>query len=833
VIFAALGRFVDKYKYPVLLVWLALAIIFMLTAPSLSKVGVTDQSQFLPTATESVHVRDLLQNKFAHTDTFTSSALLVVFNKDSLSQEDKDRAQQVHDWLISDSAPPAVSGVTSVFDNSNLSSSLVSQDNTTMLMYVYFSVQPLDDAAKQAVVQIREQTARQQGTTFYLTGNVGLLGDLFTSVQNTISRTTYVTIILVIILLLLVYRSPIASLVPLIAIGMSYLIARGIVGFLAQAGVAVSTMTDAYLVVTMFGVGTDYCLFIISRFREELAQKDRRESINFTMRRMGPIILASATTVVIAFLCLSISSFGMTRTSGWALAIGIIITLAAGLTLVPALMSIFGKKLFWPSKELASRSSGKFGWGKIGQWVSARPLIFAIPLIVVLALPYIALPHMSLSANVLAQLPKKVESATGFAVIREHFPAGVLAPVTLLIQSPDKSLLDGNSPSEIETVAQSIGNINAVSRVEYFAAPASQIAGLGVQVKGIGDKLASSGQLDASSTALLQSLPAVLQGVAVQYPGVTGNPGFAGATTDLPQISTALTQLRSAPPADLPNLLNKAVTLLNSLSNDLNTLSSEFQLKGSSAFVGWLKAKYFSTDGTVTRMNLILKDDPYSDTTTGEIIQLRKDVAAIIDSSNLKGSSHYIGGDTAIHYDMLKTSDSDLMKVMILTVIGILAVIIILLRSLLAPLYMVLTVLFNYGATLGICTWLFLDVLNGENLMYLLPVFVFVMLVAVGADYNIFLVSRIREESEHGTMKEAIQRAVTHTGGVITSCGIILAGTFATLASSSLPMVLQIGAAIAIGVIIDTFLVRAILVPSLASLAGRWSWWPSKLSKKT
>ena len=141
---------------------------------------------------------------------------------------------------------------------------------------------------------------------------------------------------------------------------------------------------------------------------------------------------------------------------------------------------------------------------------------------------------------------------------------------------------------------------------------------------------------------------------------------------------------------------------------------------------------------------------------------------------------------------------------------------------------MVATVLFNYGATLGVTSWILQDIFKFENLINMLPVFVFVMLAAVGADYNIFLVSRIREEAESKSIKEAVHHAVGNTGNVITSCGIILAGTFATLASSSFPMVLQIGASIAIGVIIDTFVVRALLVPSLAVLSGRWSWWPSK-----
>ncbi|HSW59010.1 MAG TPA: MMPL family transporter, partial [Dehalococcoidales bacterium] len=131
----------------------------------------------------------------------------------------------------------------------------------------------------------------------------------------------------------------------------------------------------------------------------------------------------------------------------------------------------------------------------------------------------------------------------------------------------------------------------------------------------------------------------------------------------------------------------------------------------------------------------------------------------------------------------------------------------------------------------GIATWLFIDVLNQASVIYMLPIFVFVILVAVGADYNIFLVSRIREEVHSQNLREAICTAVSRTGGVITSCGIILAGTFASLTTAPLQMVFQVGGAIAIGVIIDTFLIRALLIPAIARVVGRWNWWPSRLSR--
>ena len=180
----------------------------------------------------------------------------------------------------------------------------------------------------------------------------------------------------------------------------------------------------------------------------------------------------------------------------------------------------------------------------------------------------------------------------------------------------------------------------------------------------------------------------------------------------------------------------------------------------------------------------------------------------------------------------MAVNDSDFLKVVGLAILGILIVIIILLRSILAQLYMVATVLLNYGTTLGLTTWVFLDLAKQGALIYMIPLFIFIILVALGADYNIFLMSRIKEEAQTRPIKEAVSHAVANTGGVITACGIILAGTFATLITSPLQVVLQIGVAIAAGVLIDTFVVRALLVPALATLTGRWSWWPSSLFKK-
>jgi putative drug exporter of the RND superfamily len=833
--FGVFGRFAQKYKIYIVAFWVILAAVLAFTAPSLSKVGVTDQSQFLPANTQSAYARDLLETKFpAYQSTSSSSGLIVVYNSTGLTVQDMNQAKALHEWINSSARPAAVNSFVSVFDNAALQSTLVSADNTTMMMSVGFSTTALDDAAKKAVSDIRAEFARLPGTTFYVTGNVGFLQDLFDSVQKTINKTTVVTIVLVIILLFIVFRSPIAALIPLIAIGSSFLISRGLIGFLAQAGVPISTVTDALMVVTIFGVGTDYCLFIISRFKEEMGQSDRNISkIEYTMQRIGPIILASAITVIIAFLCLTISRLGMTRTSGWSLAIGIAITLTAGLTLVPALMALFGRILFWPSQKAkaASPKPHRFGWAKTGEWIAKHPLWVAVSIIILLVLPYIAMPDFTLSANILTQLPKNAESTNGLNVIRGHFTVGNLAPLQMVIQSDDSILTDNASLRAIEDVSRALSGDKDLARVDYFSAPARPLNATSLQVRALGDTV-TPGTFSAAKFSSLSTISTQLQTIALQYSGVTRSDNFNDAAADMASIQSQLQALGVASQADFPGLLKNLQQTVYNLADSLAALSSEFQLDTPGKFADWLTANYFSTDGSVALVKLIMASDPYADSSAKQIPGIRASAAAAVKYSALKDDTVHIGGDTALQADMLKTSQDDFKIVLAVASVGILLVIIILLRCLLAPAYMVATVLFNYGASLGITTWILKDIFGYANLINMLPVLVFVMLAAVGADYNIFLVSRIREESQTKPVKEAVQQAVAHTGSVITSCGIILAGTFATLMFSSFPMVLEIGTAIAIGVLVDTFLVRALLVPSLAALLGRWSWWPSKLSRK-
>lgn len=830
--FYTLSVFARKYRIAIIAVWLVAAIGLFLGAPKLSAVGVTDESQFLPQNTQSAEARKLLSEKFpAPSGVSTSSGIIIIYNEKGLTSNDMQAAKAIRDWLVSGSAPSVVQQVTSIFDNEILRSTLLSSDQTAMMMPVDFTATSMSDAGKAAVVQIRDYLQlNHPDINVYVTGEIGLFQDLLTSVQQTIDRTTIVTVLLVAVLLLVIYRSPVVALLPLIAIGGSFAVARGILGYMGAAGANISTLAEAYLVVIIFGIGTDYCLFIVSRFREELKQRERVEAQHQAMKHIGPVIAASALTVIIAFLSLGISRFGMNKTTGYALALGVAITLLAGITLIPALMSSFGKYLFWPARTVNPPRQSGFGWRTIGDWVSRHPVIVAVPITAVLLLPYVALPHLTRSADIVNQMPQNSESVQGFKILNEHFPVGELSPLYLLIESPQGNITSPGSLQTIKSIAQSLASVTGVSRVDYYTAPGSQLTGLAMQVRLIGDALGQGSGLDQITN--LQASGQSLQSLALQYPGVVQSQNFQQIMADLSQISVMVPRIPTASPGDIPALLSQLQSITYKMADSLNALVGEFELQGNSPFTGYLLSTYFSSDKTTAKINIVLSGDPYSAETINTVSRLREAVDQSVNASALSGSLHYLGGESATRADIMLVNDSDFGRVVGLATAGILIVIIVLLRSLLAPLYMVATVLLNYGTTLGIATWFFLDVMGQSSMIYMIPLFIFVILVALGADYNIFLVSRIREEAQQRPIADAVSHAVANTGGVITACGIILAGTFATLTTAPLQVVFQLGAAITAGVLIDTFIVRALLVPSLATIARNWSWWPSTLYRR-
>ncbi len=1258
-----IGRLMTTHRLwlAVSAVWFILAAGMLAFAPSLTEVGVMNEASFLPENSGYLQAKEILREKFPDR-VAEGQGLLVFYDPQGLDDEDREYARSLVQWLTtSPEAPAEVERVVSIFDKPELEEMLVSDDGQAMLMQVDFSTADYSPQTNEAVEAIRAHVASTlpSGMDVYITGPAAMGRDIMAAVLESTDKTTVATIVLVIVVLLIVYRSPVASLVPLITIATAYVVARGILGFLAQEGMEISSLLDSLLIVLIFGVGTDYALFLISRFREEVGRDNGRvEALVRTVSKIGPVITASAGTVIVGLLGMMVASFGMTRTTGPAMALSIAITLLASLSLTPALLHLFGRRLFWPfHRRLAHERIGEglINWKKIGRLVTSRPLLTAVVVLGLLLAPYPAWSQMNSTFNILGEIPEDMEAAKGFNVLEEHFAAGEMAPLTVIVTSshgrwlePDalhdiarmtdalesvegvdvvRSVIqpDGNpetrkmfrADGQLTTMAEQVHDMldaledptrlgdlmqddqdpteafsmlrdyldelgetfhevrdeaayrDAVATLDDLSGQMDemiaqarvdgQLATMAEQMEAMGPLLADpqallqagangedpsaafamlrgyleelgetfpevqeesayrdalesldelqqameaaqkqmlvtaqlgmlaaqmqqAGQTMAKPQALaamgaegenpfagLQLLGDYLLGLGEAYPELQNNPAYQDAMARMQQIQMALaplqeqasvsnqmgmlaTQLQgmeqmladpqalaqagaaegqspaesasalkgyleelgeafpdlkdnaayadaleragkiadaltrmeqaqaagsSLPPEqmqaaltalqkDVAVLLNDVETLrtvfadrpeavffptsmplppealtglqrvgeeMGGLAEDLQALAGTFAAENPTAtyvspallnapqaqaameqtratltrFTDALKslsdhfserAVYFiptslvtqeetaaamegtkaelttfaddlealadffadreayfipqtmlertpelselldyfiAEDHTATQLTVLLDGDPYSleamDVVDAIHGQLDETLASINggESGDLEA---YVGGLTLMAHDVQRTVGRDFSKVQAVVVAGVFLIFILLLRSLVAPIYLVLSVILSYGTTMGLSTLLFQDLLGYEGVNYVIPIIIFVLLVALGADYNIFLMSRVKEESEkHKDVREGIRLASAYTGSIITSCGIILAGTFAALTVSPIKMLFQIGVAIAIGVLVDTFIVRTLLVPSIATLLGRWNWWPSRISE--
>jgi len=343
----------------------------------------------------------------------------------------------------------------------------------------------------------------------------------------------------------------------------------------------------------------------------------------------------------------------------------------------------------------------------------------------------------------------------------------------------------------------------------------------------------------ASTTEQLKPLQDYLSDLAKAYPDVRQDASYQRIVGMLAGIEKAQNkQGASLTLVQVQQIRMQEAQAMAKISQDLGVLEKAFSqidylypsaLAAANPQFNQLKAQFLSGDMKTIKTIVVLKDDPYSTEAFENVRKIRSDIKAMgSEKSILEYQQAAVGGATAEFADVEDTINRDFIKIGALTIAGVLVILVLLLRSAIAPWYLVATVIFSYGATIGISTVLFQEVLGQTGISYFIPIILFVLLVALGADYNIFLISRIREEADKIGTKAGIQSASAATGGIITSAGIILAGTFAALALSPLQSLFQIGLAVAIGVLIDTFIIRAVLVPALASIFGEWNWWPHR-----
>jgi RND superfamily putative drug exporter len=868
-VFELLGRSVVRWRYLVALGWLVAAGVLFF-APSLRDVGTSDETSFLPRDVESVAAGELLARGFPADEAVGTATLVLVRAPGPLNDVDRAYLAELGTWMAGPTQDPALEGsverLVTAETRPERAALLRSEDGTTELATVQLTVPAFQERANDTVAAIREhvQATAPAGLEVYVTGPAGIGKDYLQAIEDGTDRTTVVTIVLVILILLAIYRAPLAALVPLLTIGAAFLVARGLLGLLAAAGWSVSTLIDSFIVVLVFGVGTDYTIFLVSRYREELGRAGtgsrdgagRAAAAQASVGRIGAVITASAATVVVGLGAMAVARFGMIQTTGPALAVAIVVALAAGLTLAPALLVLFGPALFWPRhpKPIAS-SRGTGVWDRIAGGIVRRPLLVSAVVIGAMAIPILLMPGTRTNFDTLAELPASSDARQGFEAVADHMDKGRLMPISVAVEVPGVDLASPEGLSTVALLENRLAAVAGVGSVQSIVSPTGQ---------GTPDALRVSPQMLALATAFeqigsnpiavdvvladparltqLQGGIGWLQLAARDVPAVRDAPGLATARADLATFVTALQGLAGGSLGDAE--ANAARIAASAAAARLATPLRDLGLAMAAdpagdlylptgvpgeagANLDMMATEFVSADGSVSRLMVVANTDPYSTEALDTVGRIRAELAAT-NGGLPPGTRALVGGSTAEFADIQTTIESDFQSVAVITVLGILVVLIVLLRSLVAPVFLVGTVLLSYGTTLHLAGGLFQDVLGQSGANYFLPLLVFVLLVALGSDYNIFVTSRIREESRNRPIREGIRIAAARTGTVVTSAGVILAGTFAALMTAPLELLFQVGAAVAMGVLIDTFVVRSLLVPALTAVFGDWSWWPSR-----
>lgn len=743
VIFAFIGRSSVRYRYLVIALWLIIAAFCIHSFPSLSSVANSDNSSFLPSTSPSLHAAQLA-SPFQPTSGSTAT-LVAVRSGGPLTADDQAAFTTI------ENAVKNVAHVTSVRDQG------LSSDGEARKALITINLLPTSSQASSVVDNIRSAvtaTSLPQGLTVHLTGQLATNIDNQKASQKSQRLTTLLSDLAILVMLVLVFRAVLAPLITLAPAVLVLLLAGPVIAEASTAGLPVSSVTQTILTVLILGAGTDYGLFLILRVHEELRRgRTPQQAVIEAVEHVGESITFSAGTVIGALLCLLLASFGIYQGLGPSLAIGIALMLLAALTLLPALLAIFGRLTFWPSKT-ALEPEKPGAWGQIAGQIVRRPtLTLVIGIVLFGGLAIAAFGYAPAGFAGTTTGPTGSDSANGTAVINAHYPAAVARPTTVLLQFPS-SIWE---------------NLSVVQQAEQQLSASSEFHSV-------------SGPLNPNGTAIQ---PAQLEALYAKL----------------------------GPPSALPPVEPVSVTLP---AQEYNAYRAT--------------AQFISADGrTVAFYTTLAAGDPTSAQALQAIPSIRQTVSQVAQSVGATDSG--VSGQAAVSYDVSNASDTDLVHIVpvVLALIAILLAIV--MRSLVAPIYLVVSVVFSFGATLGIAVLIFMRVGGAAGLNFVLPFLMFVFLMALGEDYNILVMSRIREEAQKGNLKEAITRALNATGTTVTSAGLILAATFGVAGLlGSTDQLHQLGIGIAVGILLDTFLVRTLLVPSVVALLGRWNWWPSKLA---
>ncbi|WP_326779515.1 MMPL family transporter [Streptomyces longwoodensis] len=689
--FRRIGNTVVRHPVWTIVAWLIAAVAIVATAPGLP--SSSDESSFLPKSYESIKAADVQQKAFP--SAFTPSAIALYQRTDggkltAADQQDVARITSELGKKHIDQVQRVIPGQPS--KDGRYALTLVQMDSKN-------AGQPKQaDAAK---VLREDVKALTKGTRLeaQLGGSAAQALDQQDSSKRGEALIGIGTFVIILVTLLIIFRAPILAVLPLILIGLVSAIANGLIAYATKLfDLQANSSVSSILIVVLFGVGTDYFLFLMFRYRERLRAGDEpKQAMINAVARVGEAIASAAGAVIIAFLALVLSTLGFLKQMGPALAIAVTVTLIAGLTLIPAVVSLIGPKVFWPSRSWQKEPENA-RFAALGRGVQRRPaLTAALSGIVLLVLSLGTLGFHATFDLASGSMPKTKESMVVQDQMQKAYSAGAAAPTDVYLSSTDGKPLD---KAGFDAYARKLGAVDGVA--------------------------------DAK-------LSQVNQG---------------GTTADF-------------------------------------TVTLKYEA---------------STDKAID--------------TVGEV----RDVAH---ANAPDGTEALVGGMSSIYKDIDAAVNHDYRTVFPVAAVLIMLILGLLLRSVVAPWYLIASVGLGFGATLGATVLIFQNGQGHPGLMFMLPVIMYLFVVAIGTDYNILMIARLREEAREGRdPREAAGMALRHAGPTVAAAGFILAATFATMMLAGNSLLTEMGFAVSFGIAIAAFVMAMFFTPSLTALIGHAAWWP-------
>ncbi len=715
-----------------------MAVVFL---PTLGDVVHNDSTTFLPPASPSL-VAARLASPFIH-EGIQTGILVAVDRGGRIGPDDEDALQHLE----------AV--IRRVPDVNGISQGAQSANGQAATAVVQFSAATAGGGATgtAVVAAVRHLMALDTpaGVHTYLTGSLPILVDQQHAANHTEDDAAILSVLLILVVLAVAFRAALGPIVALAPAALALMLAEPLIAESTHLGVQISSLLELLLTALVLGAGTDYGLFILFRFRENLGRGVTVETaIVEAMSRVGGAVGLSALTVVVALFSLIIAQFGLYRGVGPGLALGVIIVLAVEVTLLPALLSLVGQAAFWPS-HAGVHWSEPGAWGRVAARVCGRP---------VAALVAGSVAFAALSLVVVAYAP------SGFN------PGGTIA---------------GSNSAAGATVLQRYFGITSDSPTDVVMRFATSV-------------WAHPGRVAQAELELYHTH---------KFSNLVGSVNPNGSFQDPDRLASL--EARLGPPQGAPPVRPPGVNV------------------SPSAYAAYLStAQFISRDGRTVLISTTLRAGAAGSTGALQAIpKVRSLVAGV--AADVGAVANGVTGEAAGAADVSAVSGRDVVHVVPVVLLLLTLLLAFGLRSLVAPLYLVASVALSYLASLGLAILIFQLVGGAPGVNFALPFFLFVFVMALGEDYNILVMGRIREEAINHPPREAVRRAILATGGTITAAGLVLAGTFGVLAVVTSGQIRQIGAGLALGILLDTFVVRTLLVPSTAVLLGRLNWWPSPL----